>query len=198
MIANYRDYIELGTTIERDFQSQANTLSQRVSTWVLAGNGAGLLLCFNALVQRQICNWGGVQPLAALFLFGMIGAFSSVVFSMRKYELAAARMLTLNSAFRTAGIHIGTIESARKALEDLEGHEVERTDLIAVRDEQEAAVKRITAEIETLTADSAPEEKLQAQSNWTLVSGIVCFGLALFLAIAGIGLQGALCAAVEG
>jgi hypothetical protein len=125
MSNSFETHLGYGTTVERDFQSQANTIAQKISGWVLAGNGAGLLICFNALADRTICNWDAVKPLALLFLLGIVCAFASVVFAGRVAELAAARMIKINAAMRLGAMYVGNVTTATERLqgadEDLRG-----------------------------------------------------------------------------
>lgn len=186
--------LQYGTTIERDMQAHANALATRVSTWALAGHGAGLLLCFNALAAHQICDWAAVKPIAQLFAAGMVCAGGSVIFTMRVFELAAARMLRINSAMRGATADINLLNEANAAVNQTDVNA--RAEVLTVARNAESAAREKMAQIDKLSEIPGPERMLAAAGNGALVTSLLFFGLALFDAVWGVGLAKSLCPAV--
>ncbi|MDX2277613.1 MAG: hypothetical protein NW206_19355 [Hyphomonadaceae bacterium] len=191
MSNSFETNLGYGTTVERDFQSQANIIAQRVAGWVLAGNGAGLLICFNALAARSICDWEAVQPLAILFLLGIVCAFASVVFAGKVAELAAARMIKINAAMRLAAMYVGNVTAATERYKDAD--QELRAQLKEVKQNAETELKAIMAQVEALTNHTKFEKVLDRGSAIVLGIGVMAFGAAIGIAIYGSSLAAAIC-----
>jgi hypothetical protein len=191
MSNSFATHLGYGTTVERDLQSQANTLAQKISGWVLAGNGAGLLICFNALADRTICTWGAVKPLALLFLLGIASAFASVVFAGRVAELSAARMIKINAAMRLGAMYVANVAAATERIKGAD--EELRGKLTEVKQHAEVELKTIVAQVEALTRHTNFEKTLDRGSSIVLGIGVMAFGAAISIAIYGNDLASALC-----
>jgi len=57
-----------------------------------------LLLCFNALLDNRICNWGAFLPLVNLFAFGLASAFFCVVADWIAVLFRASNLASLASS----------------------------------------------------------------------------------------------------
>lgn len=70
---------DLAAKTESEVRAVANDLRVRVTTWVMVGNGAALLLCLNGLLEQQICRWPVFQSLIIAFSVGIVATFVSVL-----------------------------------------------------------------------------------------------------------------------
>jgi hypothetical protein len=56
-------------------------LGGRLSTWLLVGNAAALLLCFNGLLDHKVCDWPVFRPLVSAFAVGLAASFLAPFFA---------------------------------------------------------------------------------------------------------------------
>lgn len=182
------DFVQHASNAARDLQTQANNVSARVSTWVMAGNGGALLLSFNALIDERGCDWNAVRGFVGLFLLGLISAFGCVAFSLWVTDSSARRTLVLSSHFRQAAYEVDQLNRLR-TLPDHLGSEV-RADMDELERKVHEKVGLIREGLVTPTIDSW----LNRLEGPLLGVGVACFVTALFCATWGPSLQSALCA----
>jgi hypothetical protein len=80
--------IEYFTETAKDADAYARKLADLTATWLVAGNAAGLLLIFNAVLDHKVCDWAAFQWPAVLLALGLAFAFLSVettLFYMRRF-----------------------------------------------------------------------------------------------------------------
>jgi magnesium-transporting ATPase (P-type) len=65
-------------------------LTDRLGVWLVLGNAAGLILCFNAVLDRRICDWDAFRGTAILFGIGAVGVVLAHAFSAQAHSLAVA------------------------------------------------------------------------------------------------------------
>lgn len=65
-------------------------ISDRLSVWLLVGNAAGLLFCFNAVLEHRICDWEAFRGTAILFGLGALGILLGHAFTALGHSLAVA------------------------------------------------------------------------------------------------------------
>lgn len=58
---------------------KAEAKERQIATWLLLANGGALLLCFNGLLNRQICDWVAFSPLVHAFFAGLVSAFLAML-----------------------------------------------------------------------------------------------------------------------
>lgn len=184
--------IQHSAAVEREMRNHANSLATRLSTWLLAGHGAALLLCFNALVAHHICHWPAIRPLAFLFLIGLSAAFASVVFAMWSFGRLAARMEMINAKMRTAYSHVRLVQKISSSpIEKMD--EETKSDVEKIAADREDKVRTLTDEANELAKDPKCEVLLRVASEMALWIGVLAFVLALIVVVWSDQLIGALC-----
>lgn len=72
---------EFSRTVLRDAVGLAQSQGARISTWLIVGNGAGLVFTFNAAVNGTTCPLSLVRTALASFVLGLVAAYVGVVCS---------------------------------------------------------------------------------------------------------------------
>ncbi|MEZ5955993.1 MAG: hypothetical protein R3C27_02105 [Hyphomonadaceae bacterium] len=177
---NITPILEIGQEAQRHYRERGNDLDVRIATWALIGNGAALLLCFNGLLDRKICDWAAVLPFVQVFLLGLTCAFAKVVFTQAVFERSERQMILITAGMRTATAHI---EAKKKALAS------------GTEDELSKKFDQAIAEIKHLQRGSPLTRWLSRFASWSLAASVVCFGGAIFVAVNSNLSTSALCAA---
>ena len=161
----------------------------RVATWMLVGNGAALLACFNAAIGGGISDWGQVQPFALSFLVGMIAAVASVALEGEAENRSAARLILLGGASRRAAIGIDAnaefrTEQARHATPSAEiDQQIKANDKV---------IDEARSILETKSEEPIFEKVLRRVGRVLLGASASCLGVALYLAITSDAVEAAI------
>lgn len=160
--------------------------TSRIRGWVVAANAGALLICFNSMLRREICDWEAFQPLVVLFVVGVASTFGAVV-ADRQHNSYAARVLNkarllsggiadLTNKLKLFRTHIerGELDHASKSLQEL-------------RNETAAARARAQA-----LSRASLSYRL---SGFLETCGIAALGLALVWAVSDARFLGSLCPA---
>ena len=182
--------VQYGASLEREMQAQANSLSTRLSTWIMAGHGAALLLCFNALVAGHICDWSAIRPLTYLFLCGLGAGFLAIVFKMCFLERLALRWMKVIPKMLTAASGGHCIERLSQVT-PLEKEHSEALDGDISRNEK--AVRTELDQIREIANVPGWINWLSRISDIFLMMSVLSFAAALVCAIEGDPLIGAFC-----
>ena len=189
MDEHFRHMQQEASEVAQEWRRQSHDREMRVATWVLVGNGAALLLCFNAAIARQICDWSVLQPYAGVFLLGIVCVVASVIFAGEVVNRATTRLTLISSQAKQASICIdanGRFYAAKRmgavdaAVDD------------QIRSNEET-ISRALNIVSTQTGEPKIEKLLHLASRLTLAAGAACFGGALLVAVNSDVLRATLC-----
>lgn len=171
----------------QELRRQTHDRDMRVATWLLVGNGAALLACFNAVIGGSVSDWDLVQPFALIFLLGMTCAIGSVVFEGESDSRANARLILMSGATRRAAICIDANAEFRASQlaqpnVDIEAQIKENDDVIA--DARDILEKN--------SEEPKWDRRLRRLGRIVLGISALCLGGALYFAIVSDALEAAI------
>lgn len=187
---HFRFLQQEASAVTQEWRRQGHDRDMRVATWLLVGNGAALLFCFNAAINHDICNWANVQPFAIAFFLGMVWALSNVVLSGDVIDRASRRLLLISGASREAAIAI----AANNAFRALPSPGPEVVAQIAKNDE---VVERSMKTLASQRDETKLEKHRQVQANWCLALSAIVLAASILAAIMTQAIPSALCPAVS-
>jgi hypothetical protein len=177
---------EAGSVVQ-EWRRQSYDREMRLATWLLVGNAAALLACFNAAISGRVCNWQVLQHFGGAFLVGMVFVMASVVLTGEVVSRAVARMTALGSAYRQAAIAIDANNELRARANALD---VTANQRILAND---TVIEQSMRTIEASTREPQTEKVLHAFAQWFIALGALCLGGALLVAVNSDAVQSALC-----
>jgi hypothetical protein len=142
-------------------------LESRSAGWVLAGNAAALLLCFNAVAAGSVSSVGEIQLLGIAFLFGMNAAFASILYQKDGYGMLASAI----SSFVAKGTEVLTVVERLRS-EEVTGH-AERD---RVSQDLHAEIHRLKAQLDQIDIVPAAAMEQLRRARWALVSACMMLG----------------------
>lgn len=170
----------------QEWRRQGHDRDMRVATWLLVGNGAALLFCFNAAMNDDICDWSIVRPFAIAFFFGMVGALSNVVLSGDVIDRASRRLQLIGGAAREVSIAM----EANNWFRGLQTNDPEVATRIAQNDE---VIERATKTMMEHRDETAMEKRRRLQANASLVFSAMVLALSILVALLTPAIPLALC-----
>lgn len=175
--------------VAQELRRQGHDRDIRVATWMLVGNGAALLACFNAVIGGNISSWQQVQSFALVFFLGMVCAVASVVFEGEAESKAISRLILLSSASRRAALCIDANSEFRAEQARRAGPSPEVDERIRANNEVIADAQRILG---TQSAEPKWEKMLHRAGRVVLGISALCLGGALYVAINGGAVEAAM------
>ena len=187
MIEQFQHIQQEMFAITQEWRRQSYEREVRVGTWLLVGNGAALLFCFNAVANNHICDWSKVQPFALVFFLGLVWALSSVTLGGEASNRAAARFQKVSGAARQVAIAAGSSEKLT---------EIAPTNPAAVQQivSNNKVIDEATKLMEQESPEPAAEKRLNLQANVCRVLSALALGGAILVAISTPTVATAVCA----
>jgi hypothetical protein len=185
---HFRFMQQEASAVTQEWRRQGHDRDMRVATWLLVGNGAALLFCFNAAMSHNICDWSKVQPFAIAFFLGMVWAISNVVLSGDVIDRASQRLQLISGAAREVSIAM----EANNLFRGVQSPDSEVVARIAKNDEViEQAMKTMVSQRD----ETVMEKRRQLQANWCLVFSALVLAGSILAAIVTQAIPSALCPA---
>lgn len=147
-------------------------MDDKIVAWALVANGAAMLLCFNAILDRKICNIDFAVVHLLIFFLGIALAVFRVVLSQAVAERTHLMLRSFGS-----DIHHFLVKYTRA------GTEEERATVSADTNERIAG---------TLSRGRGLVA-MERVASIALAGSFICFGGALLYAVTSNSLQASLC-----
>ena len=162
-----------------DQRRQAIDTRSRISGWVLAGHGGGLLVLLNALSNGANVSFSSVLPSAICLVFGLLLVVIGVRISADGSELSAQRLTRIHAYSQRLAICVSEMDRIGRILERNGPSEAE----VKAFNDNKAEAEKAHAMIER---DSAPSKKEQIFSklgalaidvSGVLFAAALCWGI---------------------